>query len=64
MMEKMRFSAKAFIKTWFESPACWIREIDGKEVIFAEQKGIAQCGNYFVIKEWCEPINDSDNNDK
>ena len=39
MMEKMRFSAKAFIKTWFESPTCWIREIDGKEVVMQVKVG-------------------------
>lgn len=62
-MEKMRFSVDAFINNWLASESCWMREIDGVEVTFDEYD-VAQCGNYFVLKEWCEPINDSDNNDK
>lgn len=65
MGEKMRFSAYKLLKLYaISNNMDWIFDIDGMEVEFNYDTGVARCGDCYVIKEWCEPINSSDNNDK
>ena len=61
---KMRFSAERYISTMFGGEKEWWNQINGKEVEFTSDSNLGRCECYLVLKEWCEPINDSDNNDK
>lgn len=61
---KMKFSKEKYLATMIGGEKAWWNKINGEEVEFAPDSNIARCGNYFVLREWCEPceqINKSDN---
>ena len=60
----MRFSKEKYWSFIKDDPDCWYSKIDGEEADMIESSNLLMCGGYFVLKEWCEPINDSDNSDK
>lgn len=60
----MRFSFERYIDFLLSNDRTWYNKINGKEVEFSPDSNISRCDGYFVLREWCEPINDSDNNDK
>lgn len=60
----MRFSKDKYMSCMTDDPESWYNKINGKEVELVGESNILMCDGYFVLKEWCEPINDSDNSDK
>ena len=60
----MRFSKDKYMSCMTDNPESWYNKINGKEVELVGESSLLRCDGYFVLKEWCEPINDSDNNDK
>ena len=58
---KMIFDAVKYLKDLIENPEAWYNKIDGKEVEFILDSNLGRCEGYFILKEWCEAINDSDN---
>ena len=60
----MRFSKDKYMSFVKDDPEHWYNKINGKEVELVGDSNLVMCDGYFVLKEWCEPINDSDNNDK
>lgn len=63
-MERLKFSKAKYLSYLVDHPDHWYNRIDGKEVEYIEGSNLVLCGGHFILKEWCEPINDSDNNDK
>lgn len=60
----MRFSANKFWKGDPITPKYgyhWSQIIDGKEVKFEKGSNFTIIEGYVVLRDWCEPINNSDN---
>ena len=63
-MTRLKFSKDKYMSFIIDNPDHWYNQIDGKEVESLSDSNLVTCDGYFVLKEWCEPINDSDNSDK
>jgi hypothetical protein len=63
-MEKMRFSLDRYMNYQISKYIPWYTKIIGKDVKFSPGSNIGICDGYVILREWCEPINSSDNNDK
>jgi hypothetical protein len=58
---KMKFSKEKYLSFITGGDSAWYNKISGKEVEFTPDSNLGRCEGYFILKEWCEPINDSDN---